>query len=62
MQNLKNKLQKNNRIIGNRIKKARLSLGISKHELAEDANISVQQLSEYEKGIDYITISNFLKK
>jgi transcriptional regulator with XRE-family HTH domain len=42
-------------LIGKRIKMARMSLGISMNLLADSINVTHQQMSKYEKGINRIT-------
>ncbi len=44
-------------IIGEKIRKARISMNISQMQLAEKVGISYQQIQKYEKGINEITVT-----
>ena len=48
------------KFIGNKILHLRESKGITRQKLADKINVTYQQLSKYEKGIDRISVSRLV--
>ncbi len=47
--------------IGSRIKKIRLSQGLTQHDLAERIGVTEKQISKIETGVHYPKFDNFIK-
>ena len=46
--------------LGKRLKKRRLSCGLTQQDLAKKVGVTVQQIHKYEKGIDRLSASRLL--
>lgn len=54
----KHKIGEDERLIGLRIKQARLELGFTRQDIAAQIGVTHQQLEKYEKGANRISIRN----
>lgn len=48
-------IQLTDKVVSNNIKKRRMELGLTQHDLAEVIGVSTQQVQKYEKGINRIS-------
>lgn len=50
-----------NKIIGEKVWKCRVELGISRSDIAKEINVSHQQFEKYEKGMNRISVGTLAK-